>query len=151
MGHLGVRAMWRPPALLAIAFLTGVGTCTSSLVPTTPSPGRGVLPPTNPPWAPTYNLSLSTIGMMINFTGWSPPEYGGKFGIVSYDWSTAKLQWAAASLRFRGSFSMTRGAQTSCVSSSGVRCRGNMGARAASATTPKVLLKEKNISWPTWG
>ena len=88
--------MWRPPALLAIAFLTGVGTCTSSLVPTTPSPGRGVLPPTNPPWAPTYNLSLSTIGMMINFTGWSPPEYGGKFGIVSYDWSTAKLQWAAA-------------------------------------------------------
>jgi hypothetical protein len=60
---------------------------------TTPS---GALPPTNPPWAPTYNLSLSTIGMMSNFTGWSPPEFGGKFGIVSYDWSNAKLQWAAA-------------------------------------------------------
>ena len=30
------------------------------------------------------------------FTGWSPPERGGQFGIVSYDWSTAKLQWAAA-------------------------------------------------------
>ena len=70
-----------------------VSALAESTLVTAPS---GVLPPTNPPWKPTYNLSMSTIGMMINFTGWSPPERGGQFGIVSYDWSTAKLQWAAA-------------------------------------------------------
>jgi len=31
-----------------------------------------------------------------NSSGWSSPERGGTFGIVSYDWSNAKAQWAAA-------------------------------------------------------
>ncbi|GAB5362746.1 hypothetical protein AAMO2058_000824700 [Amorphochlora amoebiformis] len=54
-----------------------------------------VLPPSNPPWPPTYNMSLSTITMQCNFSGWSSPERGSQFGIVSYDWSNAKRQWAA--------------------------------------------------------
>ena len=36
---------------------------------------------------------------IINFntsTGWSDPGRGAEFGIISYDWSNAKEQWAAA-------------------------------------------------------
>eukprot|EP00466_Bigelowiella_natans_P011392 jgi/Bigna1/78316/fgenesh1_pg.54_\ len=54
-----------------------------------------VLPPTNPPWPPTFNMSLSTLTMQCNSSGWSSPERGAAFGIVSYDWSNAKAQWAA--------------------------------------------------------
>ena len=34
--------------------------------------------------------------MQCNGSGWSSPERGASFGIVSYDWSNAKKQWAAA-------------------------------------------------------
>jgi hypothetical protein len=34
--------------------------------------------------------------MQCNGSGWSSPERGATFGIVSYDWSNAKAQWAAA-------------------------------------------------------
>lgn len=34
--------------------------------------------------------------MQCNGSGWSSPERGAEFGIVSYDWSNAKAQWAAA-------------------------------------------------------
>ena len=34
--------------------------------------------------------------MTCNGSGWSSPELGAQFGIVSYDWSNAKTQWAAA-------------------------------------------------------
>jgi hypothetical protein len=54
------------------------------------------IPPHNPPWAPTYNMSMSTLTMQCNSSGWSSPERGAAFGIVSYDWSNAKKQWAAA-------------------------------------------------------
>ena len=89
------------------------------------SPPKGILPPTNPHWPPTCelaatsfavhrdssepqlmphppapvcadNLSMSTITMTCNGSGWSSPERGAQFGIVSYDWSNAKVQWAAA-------------------------------------------------------
>ena len=78
----------------------------------------GVLPPTSPLWPPVYDLGLSTITMQCNGSGWSSPErgavrpfrrsihrvrFGGpccfvvqEFGIVSYDWSNAKAQWAAS-------------------------------------------------------
>lgn len=56
----------------------------------------GVLPPTNPPWPAVWNMSLSTISMQCNGSGWSDPARGGQFGIVSYDWSNAKAQWAKA-------------------------------------------------------
>uniref|UniRef100_A0A7S3LLT8 Uncharacterized protein n=2 Tax=Aplanochytrium stocchinoi TaxID=215587 RepID=A0A7S3LLT8_9STRA len=54
----------------------------------------GYLPPTAPPWPPTYNLARSTISMAVNVSGWSDPERGAQFGIISYDWSNAKRQWA---------------------------------------------------------
>ena len=56
----------------------------------------GLMPPTNPPWKPTWKLDRSTITMTCNGSGWSSPERGAAFGIVSYDWSNAKRQWAAA-------------------------------------------------------
>ena len=34
--------------------------------------------------------------MECNGSGWSSPERGAAFGIVSYDWSNAKKEWAAA-------------------------------------------------------
>ena len=56
----------------------------------------GLMPPTNPPWEPTWDLARSTITMTCNGSGWSDPALGAQFGIVSYDWSNAKTQWAAA-------------------------------------------------------
>lgn len=58
--------------------------------------GHAFLPPTNPTWPPTYNMSMSTISMQCNSSGWSSPERGAQFGIISYDWSNGKDQWAAA-------------------------------------------------------
>ena len=76
----------------------------------------GVLPATNPPWNPTYNLSMSTLTMQCNGSGFSSPQRGSAFGIVvsrsrdmkitsytftyklqSYDWSNAKADWAMQS------------------------------------------------------
>jgi len=57
---------------------------------------EGVLPPTVPNWPPTYNLSMSTISMQCNSSGWSSPERGATFGILSYDWSNYKEAWAKA-------------------------------------------------------
>jgi hypothetical protein len=37
----------------------------------------------------------STISMQCNGSGWSNATRGSEFGIVSYDWSNAKAQWAA--------------------------------------------------------
>ena len=34
--------------------------------------------------------------MQCNSSGWSDPVRGAAFGIISYDWSNAKAQWAAA-------------------------------------------------------
>lgn len=42
----------------------------------------GVLPATNPPWNPTYNLSMSTLTMQCNGSGFSSPQRGSAFGIV---------------------------------------------------------------------
>lgn len=55
----------------------------------------GYLPPQNPPWPPTYKMSESLITMQCNSSGFSSPSRGAQFGIVSYDWSNAKAQWAA--------------------------------------------------------
>ena len=55
-----------------------------------------ILPPTNPPWPPTYDMAMSTLSMQCNSSGWSDPVRGAAFGIISYDWSNAKAQWAAA-------------------------------------------------------
>ena len=41
-------------------------------------------------------MAMSTLSMQCNSSGWSEPARGAAFGIVSYDWSNAKKQWAAA-------------------------------------------------------
>ncbi len=51
-------------------------------------------PPLLPPWPPTYNMSLSTIIMPCNYTGLFDTSFSSRFGIVDYDWSNSKLQWA---------------------------------------------------------
>ncbi|GMH76557.1 hypothetical protein TrST_g10080 [Triparma strigata] len=55
---------------------------------------EAILPPTLPSWEPTYDMSLSTLTMQCNGSGWSDPTRGAEFGVVSYDWSNAKSQWA---------------------------------------------------------
>src|SRR5690242_18217891 len=53
------------------------------------------LPAQNPPWKATYNMSLSTMGMIVNGSGYSDPAFGALFGIPSYDWSNAKVSTGA--------------------------------------------------------
>ena len=55
-----------------------------------------IIPSHNPPWPPTYNMSMSTLSMQCNSSGYSSPFRGAQFGIISYDWSNSKAQWAAA-------------------------------------------------------
>lgn len=50
--------------------------------------------PVLPPWPPTYNMSLSTIIMPCNYTGLFDTAFSSRFGVVDYDWSNSKLQWA---------------------------------------------------------
>ena len=47
-----------------------------------------------PPWPPTYNMSLSTIMMPCNDSGWMNSEFAAKWGLVDFDWSNAKQLWA---------------------------------------------------------
>eukprot|EP00122_Pirum_gemmata_P011879 Pgem_evm1s11017 len=51
-----------------------------------------ILPPTNPPWDPVWEMSMSTITMQCNASGWSSPDRGATFGITSYDWSNGKAR-----------------------------------------------------------
>ena len=47
-----------------------------------------------PKWEPTYDMSLSTIVMPCNYSGYTDPALAAKFGIVDFDWSNAKALWA---------------------------------------------------------
>jgi hypothetical protein len=49
-----------------------------------------------PPWAPTYNMSLSTIMMPCNYSGLMDAATAGMWGIVDFDWSNGKQLWANA-------------------------------------------------------
>eukprot|EP01048_Picozoa_sp_COSAG05_P012010 COSAG05_NODE_1174_length_5617_cov_33.367162_2_plen_384_part_00 len=75
-----------PAGLLALALLRQVE---SGIPPTN-------IPPPLPPWAATWNMSLSTIAMPCNASGWFSAKIGGSYGLVSYDWSNAKALWANA-------------------------------------------------------
>ena len=57
---------------------------------------QAVIPPSNPPWEPTYNISESLLTMQCNSSSDVPrsPSRGAQFGIVSYDWSNMKQLWA---------------------------------------------------------
>ena len=60
---------------------------------------NGFLAPQNPPpqWGSgQWNLSLSTISMFCNQSGWLPTRVAASFGIPSVDWSNSKDQWAKA-------------------------------------------------------
>mmetsp|Transcript_27998 Transcript_27998/g.39437 ORF Transcript_27998/g.39437 Transcript_27998/m.39437 type:complete len:462 (+) Transcript_27998:102-1487(+) len=76
-------AFKRPSSLLHVLFLY------------TPWYSWAVIPSQNPPWPPTYDMHESLITMQCNSSGFSSPHRGSQFGIVSYDWSNAKSQWAA--------------------------------------------------------
>ena len=41
-------------------------------------------------WTPTYNMSMSTIIMPCNTTGYFRPSAVARYGIVDVDWSNAK-------------------------------------------------------------
>ena len=49
-----------------------------------------------PPWPSTYNMSLSTIIMPCNYTGYMDAEFAAKWGLVDFDWSNGKQLWANA-------------------------------------------------------
>lgn len=46
-------------------------------------------------WKPTYNMSMSTIIMPCNTTGYFQPNAAARYGIVDVDWSNAKKEWAS--------------------------------------------------------
>ncbi len=56
----------------------------------TPVPTRLCLPR----WEPSYNMSLSTIIMPCNRTGYYDPTVASRYGVVDIDWSNAKQVWA---------------------------------------------------------
>ena len=66
--------------MLTAAVLAAAGVL-SGIPPTT-------IPPPLPPWAATWNMSLSTIAMPCNASGWFDLDLGGSYGLVSYDWVT---------------------------------------------------------------
>ena len=47
-------------------------------------------------WSPTYNMSMSTVIMPCNTTGYFNPSAAAAYGLVDIDWSNAKKEWANA-------------------------------------------------------
>ena len=47
-----------------------------------------------PRWQPTWNMSMSTIIQPCNFSGQMDPNFLGKWGVASIDWSNAHAVWA---------------------------------------------------------
>eukprot|EP00056_Hartaetosiga_gracilis_P008939 m.128241 g.128241 ORF g.128241 m.128241 type:complete len:419 (-) comp13022_c0_seq6:1961-3217(-) len=47
-----------------------------------------------PNWEPTWNMSLSTVLMPCNMSGYMNPQSIEKWGLVDFDWSNAKALWA---------------------------------------------------------
>ena len=54
------------------------------------------LPGQVPLWPPTYDMNASSFVMLCANNGTIPLEHFAGFGIVDVDWSSAKVQWAAA-------------------------------------------------------
>ena len=74
--------------LMAAPLLLGLLVMSSAQLP----PRHNV--PTPPKWAPTYNMSLSTIVMPCNDSGPLDPQFFSQFGLVDIDWSHMKGVWA---------------------------------------------------------
>lgn len=47
-----------------------------------------------PKWKPTWNMARSTMLYTCNHSGFHDARYAARFGVVSYDWSNAKAEWA---------------------------------------------------------
>ena len=47
-----------------------------------------------PHWKPTYNMSLSTVFMPCNDSGFMDPSFSALWGLVDFDWSNGKQDWA---------------------------------------------------------
>eukprot|EP01052_Picozoa_sp_SAG31_P037497 SAG31_NODE_4852_length_2905_cov_3.033143_1_plen_204_part_00 len=47
-----------------------------------------------PGWAPTYNMSLSTIMQPCNYSGYMDLDFASKFGLVDIDWANALELWS---------------------------------------------------------
>ena len=45
-------------------------------------------------WAPTYNMSMSTVIMPCNTSGYFDPVVAGRYGLVDIDWRNGKNVWA---------------------------------------------------------
>lgn len=60
------------------------------------SPPRSRSPPTLPNWEPTYNSTLSTVIMPCNWTGLVDPRVYKGYGLVDFDWNSAKAIWSSA-------------------------------------------------------
>ena len=60
------------------------------------APALAFLPPQNPPWKASYAMNKSTLSMACNSSGWFSPDLAAQFGIVSFDWSNNKFNWAAS-------------------------------------------------------
>jgi hypothetical protein len=93
------RALWNGAATTGRASFPGPG-CGGDpelgTVPheTEPNSSAAAAAPLLPPWPPTYNMSLSTAIMPCNYSGMFDASFSSQFGIVDFDWSNAKLQWA---------------------------------------------------------
>jgi hypothetical protein len=68
--------------------------------PCPPSPAPPPPPVKNigllPKWKPTWNMSRSTMLYTCNHSGFHDANYAARFGVVSYDWSNDKAEWAQA-------------------------------------------------------
>lgn len=80
-----------PPSLLLVFFLLPVSTASESRATFFQAPLKWT-----PAWPPTYNMSMSTIVMPCNYSGWTDPAWGAQWGIIDFDWSNAKALWANA-------------------------------------------------------
>lgn len=46
-----------------------------------------------PPWAPTYDMRLSSAAMPCNYSGFFDVPTAAQWGLADFDWSNAKLVW----------------------------------------------------------
>ena len=103
-GRAGSRRLFLPPLLLLFlpAVITAIdyrdtypASCPMG-IDVDGQPSRLCLPNASAgkSWSPTYNMSLSTIIMPCNTSGYFNPDAAAKYGLVDMDWSNAKQLWA---------------------------------------------------------
>ena len=51
-----------------------------------------------PSWPATYNMSMSTVFMPCNYSGYFDPAYAARWGLVDFDWCVALVSWLVGGL-----------------------------------------------------